>query len=66
VEVVEADDAPCVTVIESQVDMQGEHMSCITGQDHMKYDYMSVGKGSFIPINVKPTTSATRLIEDAI
>jgi hypothetical protein len=66
VEVVEVDDSPCVNVAESQVDVQGGHMSCLTEKDLLKYDYVSVGKEGFAPISVKPTTSATWLTRDLV
>jgi hypothetical protein len=53
-------------VAESQVDVQGGHMSCLTEKDLVKYDYVSVGKEGFAPISVKPTTSATWLTRDLV
>jgi hypothetical protein len=38
VEVVEAEDFKCVAMIESQVDVQGGQMKCLTRQDLSKYD----------------------------
>jgi hypothetical protein len=61
VETVEADEEACVTMVESQIDLQDGSMECLSGQDLSKYDYISVGKDGFIPISVKPMTSSTRL-----
>jgi hypothetical protein len=37
-EVVQADEDMCVAVAESQVDIQGGKMKCLTGRDLMGYD----------------------------
>jgi hypothetical protein len=42
---VEADDTLCVPVAESQVDIQGGRIGCLTGHDLTDYDYVSVGTG---------------------
>jgi hypothetical protein len=60
-EVVQADEEVCVAVAESQVDILGGKMECLSGKDLMGYEYISVGKDGFIPISVKPAISATRL-----
>jgi hypothetical protein len=39
-------------------------MSCLTEKDLSNYDYVSVRKVGFVPISIKPTTSATRLTRD--
>jgi hypothetical protein len=52
-------------VTESQVDVQGGLMRCLAGRDLSEYDYVSIGKGGFIPISVKPTRSMTQLNNDA-
>jgi hypothetical protein len=64
VEVVQADEQVCVVVAESQVDVLGEKMECLSGKDLMGYDYISIGKDGFVPISVKPTIGATRLAHD--
>jgi hypothetical protein len=61
VEVIKMDEAAYVAMAEPQVDVQGGHMSCLTGRDLMDYDYVSVGKDGFVPISVKPTMNVTRL-----
>jgi hypothetical protein len=66
VETVGADDAECVAMAESQVDVQDGELRHLTGRDLSQYDYISVSKEGFIPISVRPTTSATRLINDII
>jgi hypothetical protein len=32
----------------------GGGLRCLTGQDLAKFDYISVGRDGFIPVNVKP------------
>jgi hypothetical protein len=44
VEVVPADETTCVAVTNSEVDVQGGRMSCLTGHDLTEYDYVSVAK----------------------
>jgi hypothetical protein len=64
--VVEADDSKCVAMTESQVDMQGGQMTCLTRHDLSEYDYVSMGKDGFIPISMQPMTSVTRLVSDIV
>jgi hypothetical protein len=64
--VVEADDTLCVVVAESQVDIQGGRIGCLMGCDLTDYDYVSVGRDGFVPISMKPMTSANRLANDMI
>jgi hypothetical protein len=59
VEIVGANEVVCVTMAESQVDVQGGQMGCLTGRDLFEYDYVSVGKDGFVPISVKLMTSVT-------
>jgi hypothetical protein len=66
VEVVQADEDVCIAVTESQVNIQGGKMRCLTGKDLMGYDYVSVGKDGFVPISVKPVIGATRLAHDLV
>jgi hypothetical protein len=66
VEVVQADEDVCITVTESQVDIQGRKMKCLTGRDLMGYDYISVGKDAFVLISVKPAIGATQLAHDLV
>jgi hypothetical protein len=66
VEVVQADEDVCITMIESQVEIQAGKMKCLTGRDLMGYDYVSVGKDGFVPISVKPSIGATRLAHDLV
>jgi hypothetical protein len=65
-EVVQADEDMCITVTESQVDIQGGKMKCLTDMDLMGYDYVSVGKDGFVPISVKPTVGVTWLAHDLV
>jgi hypothetical protein len=66
VEVVQADEDVCITVTESQVDIQGGKMKCLTDRDLMGYDYVSVGKDRFVLISVKPVIGVTRLAHDLV
>jgi hypothetical protein len=66
VEVVQADEDVCITVTESQVDIQGRKMKCLTSRDLMGYDYVSICKDGFVPISVKPAIGATQLAHDLV
>jgi hypothetical protein len=66
VEVVRADEDMCITMIDSQVDIQGRKMKCLTDMDLMGYDYVSVGKDRFVPVSVKPAIGETRLAHDLV
>jgi hypothetical protein len=66
VEVISADDAACVAITESKVNIQGGRMSCLTGRDCTEYDYVSVGKDGFVPISVKPMNNVTRLANNVL
>jgi hypothetical protein len=60
-EVVQANEEVCIAVDESQIDVLGRKMECLSGKDLMGYDYISVGKEGFVPISVKPAIGATLL-----
>jgi hypothetical protein len=62
--VVQANEAVCVAVAESHVDILGGKMECLSGKDLMGYDYISVSKDGFVPISVKPVIGATWLGHD--
>jgi hypothetical protein len=64
--VVQADEDVCIAITESQVDIQGGKMKCLTGTDLTGYDYVSVGKDGFVLISVKPAIGATRLAHDLV
>jgi hypothetical protein len=64
VEVIQADEDVCIAMTESQVEIQGGEMRCLTGRDLMGYDYISVGKDGFVLISIKPTICATQLAHD--
>jgi hypothetical protein len=64
VEVVQANEEVCVAVAESQVNILGGKMECLSGKDLMGYDYISVDKVGFVLINVKSAIDATRLAHD--
>jgi hypothetical protein len=64
VEVVQADEEVRITVAESQVDILGGKMECLSSKDLMWYDYISVSKDGFVSISVKPAICATRLAHD--
>jgi hypothetical protein len=66
VELVQADEEVCITVTESQVNIQGGKMKCLTDRDLTGYDYVSVGKDGFAPISVKPAIGVTRLAHDLV
>jgi hypothetical protein len=66
VEVVQADEDVCIAMTESQVDIHGGKMKCLTDRDLLGYDYVSVGKYGFVLISVKPAISATRLAHDLV
>jgi hypothetical protein len=51
-EVVQADEEVCVAMAESQVDILGGKMECLSDKDW------------FVPISVKPAIGATRLAHD--
>ena len=58
VEVVEADNSVCIAVTEVSVDWQLGNMQCLTGRDLPDYDYISIDKNGFVPINVQPADVA--------
>jgi hypothetical protein len=64
VEVVQANEEVCVTMVKSQVDILGGKTECLSSKDLMGYDYISVGKDGFVPISVKSVIGATRLAHD--
>jgi hypothetical protein len=64
VEVVQADEEVCIVVAESQVDILGRKMECLSKKDLMGYDYVSIDKDVFVLINVKLAIGATRLAHD--
>jgi hypothetical protein len=61
VEIFRVDDSMCVALAETQVDIQGGKTECLTGRDLTDYDFVSVGKGGFVPISVKSMTEVTRV-----
>jgi hypothetical protein len=66
VEVVQSNEDVCITVAESQVDIQEGNMKCLTGTDLTGYNYVSIDKYGFVPISVKPVIGATRLAHDLV
>jgi hypothetical protein len=64
VEVVQANEEVCVAVAESQVDILGGRMECLSGKDLMGYDYISVSKDGFVLISVKSAIGVTQLAHD--
>jgi hypothetical protein len=66
VEVVQDDKDVCIAMTESQVNIQGGKMKCLTGRDLSGYEYVSVGKDGFVLISVKPTIGVTRLAHDLV
>jgi hypothetical protein len=61
---VQADEEVCVAMIESQVNILGGKMECLSSKDLMGYDYISVAKDGFVSISVKPAISVTQLAHD--
>jgi hypothetical protein len=66
VEVVQVDEDVCITVTESQVDIQGKKMKCLTSMDLTGYGYVSVGKDGYAPISVKLAIGVTQLAHDLV
>jgi hypothetical protein len=64
--VVQDDKDISITMTESQVDIQGRKMKCLTDRDLTRYDYASVGKDGFVLISVKPVILPTRLAHDLV
>jgi hypothetical protein len=61
VEVIQVDKDVCVAVTESQADIQGGKMKCLTSRVLMGYDYISISKDGFVLISVKLRIGVTRL-----
>jgi hypothetical protein len=61
VEVIHVDELAHIAVAVSQIDVNGGRMQYLTGCDITDYNYVSVGKEGFMPINVKPVVSITQL-----
>jgi hypothetical protein len=66
VEVVQANEDVCIAMTQSQVDIQGGKMKCLTDRDLSGYDYVSVGKDGFVLISVKSAIGVTRLAHDLV
>jgi hypothetical protein len=66
VEMVQAEEDVCIAMIESQVDIHGGKMKCLTSKDLLRYDYVSIGKDGFVPISVKSVIGATQLAHDLV
>jgi hypothetical protein len=64
VDVVQADEKVCVAVAESQVDILGGKMECLSGKDLMGYNYNSVGKDGFVLLSAKLAIGVTWLAHD--
>jgi hypothetical protein len=62
--VVQPEKEVCIAVAESQVDILGRKMECLSSKDLTGYDYISADKDGFVPISVNPVISATRLAHD--
>jgi hypothetical protein len=50
------DDSACIAVAETQGDLQDGEMKCLSERDLLDFDFVSMGSGGFVPMNVKPTT----------
>jgi hypothetical protein len=55
VEIIMADDSAYVAMAKITKDLQDGEVKCLNRRDLSDYDYVSVGKGGFVPINVKLT-----------
>jgi hypothetical protein len=64
VEVVQADKEVCIVVAESQVDILGGKMECLSDKGLTGYYYISIDKDEFVSISVKPAIDATQLVHD--
>ncbi len=58
VEIIEANNSTCIALTDTPVDWQHGDMRCLTGIDLSDYDYVSIGKNGFIPIQAQPTSVA--------
>jgi hypothetical protein len=56
VEVVPAEEPTCVAAAETNIEPTDGEITCLSGRDLSKYDYIRVSKEGFIPVNVKPTS----------
>jgi hypothetical protein len=54
VEIIKADDSACVALAKIQDGLHDGEVKCLMGQDLLDFDYVSVGKNSFVPVKVKP------------
>jgi hypothetical protein len=61
VEMVQANEEVCVAMAESQVNILGGKMECLSAKDLTGYDYISVGKDGFVLISVNPVIGVTQL-----
>jgi hypothetical protein len=66
VEVVQAEEDVCITMTESQVNIQGGKMKRLTDRDLIGYNYVSISKDGFVLISVKPIIATTRLAHDLV
>jgi hypothetical protein len=53
VEVVHADDTASVAFADMGEDWMDGEVWCLSGRDLTDFDYISVGRGGFVPVNVK-------------
>jgi hypothetical protein len=58
VEVIEADNFPCIALTEVSVDSQHGEMRCLTGRDLSVYDYINICRDGFVPIKAQPANIA--------
>jgi hypothetical protein len=54
VEIMGADDSACVAMAETQEDLQDGKVKCLSRMDLSRFDFVSLGHGGFVPVNVKP------------
>jgi hypothetical protein len=54
VEIVVAEDSVCVATAEARDEVQDGASACLSSRDLGDYDYISIGKDSFVLVSIKP------------
>jgi hypothetical protein len=58
IEVVHADTSAFVALADASVDWQYGNIQCLSGQDLLGYDFLSVTRDGFVPMSVQPISSS--------
>jgi hypothetical protein len=58
IEVVHADTSAYIASVDATVDWQHESTHCLSGNDLLGYDFLSVTKDGFVHVSVHPTFEA--------